>query len=98
MRPFTLRRALGNRVLWLAWGARGRGIGRGHSACRLLPRRDARDLLLGGEREARRAADESAPPKVMLEKPASEKPAGEEKPAAGNGNGQHLAPGESLKA
>jgi hypothetical protein len=34
----------------------------------------------------------------MLEKPASEKPAGEEKPAAGNGNGQHLAPGESLKA
>jgi D-alanine-D-alanine ligase len=40
------------------------------------------------EREARRAADEHALSKAMLEKPAGEKPTMEEKPAGGNGNGQ----------
>jgi D-alanine-D-alanine ligase len=41
------------------------------------------------EREARRAADEHAYSKAMLEKPASEKPTQEDKPAGSNGNGAH---------
>jgi D-alanine-D-alanine ligase len=39
------------------------------------------------EREARRAADEHALSKAMLEKPTAEKPSQEDKPAGGNGNG-----------
>jgi D-alanine-D-alanine ligase len=39
------------------------------------------------EREARRAADEHALSKAMLEKPSGEKPSHEDKPAGGNGNG-----------
>lgn len=42
------------------------------------------------EREARRAADEHGPAKVLLEKP-SDKTGLEDKPAGGNGGGQHQA-------
>ena len=44
------------------------------------------------EREARRAADEHALSKAMLEKPSGEKPSHEDKPAAGNGNGPAAQP------
>ncbi len=49
------------------------------------------------EREARRAADENMPAKVLLEKAAGDKGAQEDKPAGGNGNGngQHHATGEA---
>ncbi|MDY7228018.1 D-alanine--D-alanine ligase family protein [Hyalangium rubrum] len=46
------------------------------------------------EREARRAADEQGPTKVLLDKPAGEKSALEDKPGGGNGGGQHSASGE----
>lgn len=44
------------------------------------------------EREARRAADEHALSKAMLEKPSGEKPSQEDKPAGGNGNGHSTQP------
>lgn len=46
------------------------------------------------EREARRAADEHALPKVMLEKPSGEKPLPEDKPAGGNGHAAQPGGGE----
>jgi D-alanine-D-alanine ligase len=45
------------------------------------------------EREARRAADEHALSKAMLEKPSGEKPSHEDKPTGGNGNGSSAQPG-----
>jgi D-alanine-D-alanine ligase len=47
------------------------------------------------EREARRAADEHALSKAMLEKPSGEKPSHEDKPAGGNGNGHATQPGST---
>jgi D-alanine-D-alanine ligase len=44
------------------------------------------------EREARRAADEHALSKAMLEKPSGEKPSHEDKPAGGNDNGHSTQP------
>jgi D-alanine-D-alanine ligase len=47
------------------------------------------------EREARRAADETPPAKVMMEKSSADKAGQEDKPAGTNGNGQHHATGEA---